>query len=163
MKTYLLKDFNIENFETINEFLDDLENNHKEWQIYINSWGWSVRVRDSILTRLEELKVKWINIKLRAIFIYSCAFDLFFKYSGNKVLEEWVDWGIHVIATEVHTFRKDWQLRIRTDDTTVRERFYGQDEVEWYDFLTTEEKKLFFEWKDIYLSSKRLNLIFNTN
>ena len=158
MKTYILREFDIDSFKEITEFLDEVETNQLDAQIYINSWGWTIRVLESIRTRLHELLEKWINIKLRALFISSAAFDLFYTHKGDKVLEVWCDAIIHVSANEVNAFQtRDW-IKLRVD-IIDRKRF--MENTFNYDFLTVSEDKKFNNWEDIYLDYKRLQSIFN--
>ena len=161
MKTFILEDFNSESFEKINIFLDIVETNEEEWQIYINSaWG-SVWVLDSLLLRLHELLEKWIKIKLRWIFLYSCAFSLFYHYKWEKILEKWCDWWVHIQATKIYIANHNDNIKIRSSDIVELWRFNEEKEIYVYDFLDEKEKETFLSWRDIYLSESRLIKIFN--
>jgi hypothetical protein len=149
MKTYYLEEID---FADIIKRLDDVE----EWQIYINSWWWSTRKFDTLLTRLEEKKNKWAKIKLRWIFIWSWAFHMFYKYSWDKCIEYWCDWIIH---TEAWTYTiNSWIIRW---DKTEKQRYKDLVPTEPYKFLTKKEKERFRNWEDIYLNYERLQSIFN--
>lgn len=160
MKTYILNDLNWDWFKAINDYLDLIETNKEEWQIYINSWWWTIWVLLSIKKRLEELQKKWIKIKLRACFMASSAFDLFYTYKWEKVLEEDCDWIVHTMASEIHVFNINWKVKVRSDDDVERERFKNSKNFFEYDFLTKKEKEKFDEWMDIYLDYERLKKIF---
>ena len=129
-------------------------------QIYINSWGGSIWVLECIYTRLEELREKWINIKLRATFMASSAFELFYRYKWLKTLEVWCDAVVHTTATENSVFHKDWATKIRSSDNVERKRYEETEQKFSYDFLTVKEQKEFDNGYDIYLNYKRLQSIF---
>lgn len=151
MKTYYLKDFNEESFIDINKWLDELWDN--EWQIYINSGWWSIWVENAILERIENLKIKMIWL-----FLWSCAFDLFYNFKGKKELSKWCDWIVHIDANETAIFTHNWQIKIRWDEVD-KARVARRWDFN-YDFLKEEEKIKFYNWEDIYLSYERLKEIF---
>lgn len=149
MKTYYLEEID---FAEAIKRLDDVE----EWQIYINSWWWSTRKFDTLLTRLEEKKKEWAKIKLRWIFIGSRAFHLFYNYSGEKCLEYWCDGIVH---TEAGTYTiNSWVIRW---DTVEKQRYANLKITKPYKFLTKKEKEQFKNWEDVYLDYERLKTIFH--
>lgn len=160
MKTHILEDMTKEWFWAITNYLDEIETSKDEAQIYINSWGGSIWVLECIYTRLEELREKWIKIKLRANFMASSAFELFYRYKWDKVLEVWCDWVVHASATETSIFYNDWETKIRSNDNVERARVKEAEQIFKYDFLTVKEQKEFDDGYDIYLNYKRLQSIF---
>lgn len=148
MKTYYLEEID---FADIIKRLDDVE----EWQIYINSWWWSTRKFDTLLTRLEEKKQEGAKIKLRWVFLGSRAFHMFYNYTWEKVVETWADAIVHIEAW-TYSFNS-WVQRA---DHIEKQRYKTLKITEPYKFLTKKEKKQFLNWEDIYISNERLQKIF---
>lgn len=146
---------NDEIFEWIMNYLDNLD-----WpgQIYINSGGGSVWLFDTILTRIEEVNTIH-KITLRAIFLWSMAFDIFYRYSGDKTLEKGCDAIVHTTASEYHFAKYNDKLILRGDNVE-KKRFEVAEQMEPYAFLSEEEKEKFLDWQDIFLSEDRLKIIF---
>ena len=142
--------------ETI-EFLDSLEKD-KPAQIYINSWGGSCWLFETILKRLNEMVEEWYNITIRIIFIGSAWFDLAYFFKGKKILEEWADAVIHITATTIDM----WGNTYRSNDSVERDRKKWRDKQPQneYPFLTPKERKEYLSWKDIWISPDRMKDIF---
>ena len=157
MKTIYL--WSWENDDIFNKFMDYFDNLKEEWQIYINSWWWSTWLFDSILTRLEEVNKEY-KVKLRWLFLGSMAFDIFYNYTGEKIIEKWCDAIVHTTAWKYDIFKHNWEIRIRWDKLD-KERFWDYELFPAYSFLTDYEKTRFYNWEDIRISESRLREIFS--
>lgn len=158
------KTFLIENQETLfpeaMAFLDWCQKEDKI-VIYINSGGGSCWKFESILTRLEEMKQEGYTIVLRWIFIASMAFNIFYKWTGDKILEKDCDATVHRTANNAYLIKK-WIVRA-SDPTDIWriEYFETTNEDIDYSFLTEEENIKLDNWFDIYLNPIRLQDIFH--
>lgn len=153
MKSFYLKEFDEETFLSITKWLDELW--EEEWQIYINSWWGALWVQNIILERIEKL-----NIKLIWLFMWSCAFDLFYRFTKEKELSYWCDWVVHTDAVSSSVFQYKGKLKVRWDDIDKRRVTRKADFA--YNFLTKKEQKQFYNWEDIYIDYERMKLIFKS-
>lgn len=145
-------------FKDIMLFLDWCQK-EEEIVIYLNSGGWSCWKFDSALSRLERMKKEWQKIEFRVVFAGSAAFNMLYKWSWDKVLEEDADGIIHRNASIAPYM---WNGNIRVSDITDRwriEYFKNKNELE-YSFVTQEEIKMLDEGFDIYINPNRMKDIF---
>ncbi len=145
-------------FETSMKFLDECTIEDKI-VIYINSGGGSCWKFDSILQRLEEMKQEWYKIVIRCIFVGSAAFDLFYKWTGEKILENEADWIIHNKASTANIMG-NW--KVRASDPSDRWRIEHSKTIKEteYHFTTEEENKKLEDGFDIYINPNRMKEIF---
>lgn len=160
MKTYYFNDD--EDFVEINTFLDSIKKND-EAQIYINSWWWKVWMFQAISDRLNRMIDEWFKISIRCIFVASRAFRLFYDFKGKKILEYDAEWLAHVDAMlDSHIFYVNWDRRIREDNNLEiwRNKTFEKQNPFIYPFFTEEEKELYLQWRNVYLSPERMEEIF---
>lgn len=157
MKTYYWTEQTDDSFIEINKFLDEIETTQEKWQIYINSDWWMCRWTDSVLKRLEEIKI----ITLRVIYAGSSAFDTFYKYTWKKILEPNCYWMAHKDAFSLSVFRKDWINKIRARKSDINYLLY-KEKQEYYDysFFSKEQKEKFNDGEDIFISNMQMKEIF---
>jgi hypothetical protein len=144
-------------FRSMMWFLDSLELTD-EAQIYVNSSGGSCWMYDSFLSRLNSMTELWYKIKMIILFAWSAAFDLTWKYKGERVTEQRSDAIVHIAATDVAVWR--WTIRESSNTEIERMKYNDAQEQYIYPFLTEEEQVLFLEWRDIYINPDRMREIF---
>lgn len=111
-----------------------------------------------MLERLELLNSQWKKIKLIWIFLWSRAFNLFYKYTWEKVLWVECEWVAHLEAINCHisnnVIRWDWYQR------DSNEYFKNLPSNFEYTFMTEQEKEKYDNWYDVYLNPERMKEIF---
>lgn len=141
----------------LKEFMEFSDIPEEKKIVYIYSGGGAVRIANAMLLRCEREKVE-----MRLIYWGSMGFDIFYRYTWPKFVENDACGVVHTVATEFHVFRdENWRIQVREDTTTDKQQF--KNHTKWsepYPFLTDKEKKKFRRGGDIYVGYDRLKEIF---
>lgn len=154
MNSYILKEINLETFESLNRRIDELQG---DWVVYVDSIWWDVTYWYAILDRLNSISDK-INLKLIAW--YSMWFTIFNEFKWKKSLMKYCDAVIHAIADNQNVFKYKWKIQIREEKVVTQQ--IELVEYEPLDILTDEENDMVGNGWSIYLDYKKLiNLWFS--
>jgi hypothetical protein len=150
---YTITDFTIEAFK---EFQDKVNSLWKDesFRIYLDSLGGSVMTKDMYLDVIESIP----DVEIIAMTIFSSAFVLFKNVICKKRILPSSYWMIHMEAWDVRVWEK-WIAR--WDLEKFKLNYQKESELSDISFLTDDEKELYKEGRDVFLSNKRLKEIFS--
>lgn len=168
MRKYILIK-RIDNIEEFDNVMDKINSITKEdiVTIHIESEWWTCWMFQSITKILNELTSEWYDIRIVAGSIISSAFLLYYNFKWKKELANDAEWLVHVAAFNFYIFKYNWEVRIRTNNTSDIKRIEELelsltkeiDEI-YSKILNKEEMEILLEWGDVYLWYKRLLEIF---
>ena len=146
-----------ENYIGLIDFLNQNEGVQKS--ISINSGGGEVGYAEAMLYAMNEVSNEIELVGINGI--YSCAFYLFYRFKGRKVLFNGTKGMIHRVMSSV-TINDNGGLAYTEDECSKADLKERQERnLEWVkSFMTAKELRTYKKGWDVYFTTSRMKEIF---
>ncbi len=157
-KVFIIREFNDSELDKFAEFISTINywDEEESVEIVIDSWGWSIAVKDCYLLLLKRIAPQ-VKIHVIWVTLMSAAFTLFKEL--DFVYRELIPsayWMVHMEAWVVSVWDK-WVPRGQFEKFKYELQTSSQKVPE---FLSEEEKEVYRNWGDIYFSYDRMKEVF---